>query len=159
MLWFPNHRTYGLLEFSLTQALALWGALLSTLLVIVTFVDFWRRRFRISTTYAFADITRGNQILVTNLSGQPTTLVGWELLWLSRRWPRPKQSRAPISPGADTSCVVIKPGESYCLWFEGADYFDWGVNALKDDAIYLRVHFAGRRPRLRRIYGKREARR
>ena len=149
----PDARSL-VLDHSLTQPLAIWGALLSTLLVGVTLFDFWKRRFRISTTYDFADITRGNRILVTNLNGAPVTLLYWELLWLSRRWPRLRQSRTSISPEENLSCVVIASGETHCLRFEGPNYFDWGENALNDDLIYLRLYFAGKRPLLRRIYGR-----
>ena len=125
----------------------------------MTFVDFWRRRFRIATTYAFADITHGNEILVTNLNSQPVTLVYWELLWLARRWPCPRESKASISPEEHIPCTVIGSGETHRLRFEGQHYFDWGNDALDNVAIYLRLHFAGRQPKLRRIYGRRERRR
>lgn len=147
------------MDLSLTQTLAIWGALLSTLLFGVTAVDFWRRRFRIATTYNFADFTHGNEILVTNLNSQPITLIYWELLWLTRRWPRTSSTRRSISPEDHLPCIVIAPGDTLRLHFKNENYFDWSATALKDDSIYVRLEFAGKYPRLRRIYGKRERRR
>src|ERR1700690_736717 len=78
--------------------LAMWGAVLSTLLALVNFWELWTSRSRIDISYNFTgseDI--GNEVIIRNLGGTPLLITYWELLWRHRHWFLWKQSRQ-LSP-------------------------------------------------------------
>ena len=126
--------------------------ILSSVLAILRFWEFWRDRFQIDISYNFVgDPEIGNQILIRNLSGRPIILAYWELQW-RRRWLPFQSVVTRMTPEHDIRDARIDPQSTYTLHFSGADYFDWGVRALKGKTIYIRLHVAGRRPILRKVY-------
>jgi len=133
--------------------LAVWGAVLSTLLALVKFWEIWTSRSRIEISHNFTgsqDI--GNQVIIRNLGGTPLLITYWELLWRHRRWLRWKQSRA-ISADEYFEDLPLGGYTSITLSFRDQDYFDWGMSAIGNDGIYLRLHIAGKkRPILRNVY-------
>src|SRR5258706_8642714 len=65
--------------------LAIWGALLSTLLAANTMWQTWKRRSRLEATYSFAaDPDVGNEIIIQNPSDTPAMVSYWELFWAHR---------------------------------------------------------------------------
>ena len=136
----------------LTFAIAAWGAALATLIAIR---DTWRNRFRVDATLSYrSDPTLGNEILITNLSDKPVTLVYWEILFLNRRCPRREEVRQSISPEGELLSRVLPPGDTCRLDFTGFYHFD-----LTPQLIYIKLHFVGRHRKLLRLYGPRERRR
>ena len=135
------------------EALAVWGAALSTFLAVLQARDAWRRRFRIDIgANLHSDPDYGNRVMVRNLGGYSIILTYWELVWLSGCWPFRKQTNS-ISPEDQARDLNIEPGSGRELLFEGPNHFDWGVRALKGRRIYIRLHIAGRRRSvLRRVY-------
>ena len=134
--------------------LALWGAVLSTLLAVVKFWEVWTNRRRVEISHNFTsseDI--GNEVIIRNLSGTPLIITYWQLLWRHRCWFRWKQSRV-MSADADFTDLKVEGHSSITIPFREEDYFDWGVSALGKDRIYLRLHIAGKaKPILRKVYG------
>ena len=132
---------------------AIWGAVLSTLLACVKLWELWRSRSRIEVSYNFTgseDV--GNEIILRNLSATPLLITWWELLWQRRRWLRWKQSRE-VSPNEFFNDLVINGHSSARLAFQGSSYFAWSYESLERDAIYIRLHIAGKsRPILRKVY-------
>ena len=131
-----------------TLAIAAWGAVVATALAAR---DIWRGRFRVIASLADpSDPNLGYEVLITNLGDKPVTLRSWEIVSLDRRWPRPEVARVPIADWGETLSRALPPGDTCRLHFEGLD--------LSPRLIYIRLHFAGRRPTLRRIYGPRHLR-
>lgn len=132
--------------------IAWWGAGLSTLLAIVKFWELWRDRFRLEVGYNFAgSVEVGNTILIRNLSGKPIILSFWEVLYGSGHWPRRKFG-AVTYPDHDSGDRRIEPHSAFELHFAEQDYFLWGPRALKARKIFIRLHIAGRKPILKRVY-------
>jgi hypothetical protein len=133
--------------------IAWWGAGLSTLLAFVKLWELWRDRFRIDIGYGFTgDPGMGNDIHIRNLAGKPIILGYWELFYRSNWWPLRKDSHID-SPGPDAHDVRIEGHSSKTINFSGIDHFDWGWKAMKGRRIYIRLHIAGRRPKVKKVYG------
>lgn len=133
--------------------MAVWGAVLSTILAVAKLWEMWRDRFRLEVGYNFtssADI--GNQIFVRNLAAQPVIVCYWELLWVSGHWPVRKYSYVS-SPEEDAHDFRIEPHSSMTLNFREQNHFDSGLAATNDRRLCLRVHLAGRRSVLCPVYG------
>lgn len=133
--------------------LAWWGAGLSTLLALVKLWEIWRDRFRIDVGYGFTgDPGMGNEVHIRNLSGTPIILSYWELFYRPHLWPVRKDSEIH-SPLDDAHDLKIDAHSSKTLSFTGMDHFDWGWKAMKGQRICIRLHIAGRRPLVKRLYG------
>ncbi len=132
--------------------IAWWGAGLSTLLALVKIAELWRDRFRLEISYSFTgDETIGNEVLIRNVTDRSLILAYWELLYCSGR--RPFRHFLPLQGAEhDEGDHVIPAFSSYSLRFSEENYFDWGVSALKGRAIFIRLHIAGRRPLLRKVF-------
>lgn len=136
----------------MSNAIAWWGAGLSTLLALIKLWELWRDRFRLQVGYNFrGNEDLGNEVIIRNLSTRPVVLTYWELLYCTGRFPN-RTLEAFRDPGADVEDIQIAPHTSYALTFSEQDHFDWGVRALNGRAIYVRLHLAGRRPILRKVY-------
>lgn len=132
--------------------LALWGAILSTLLAVVKLWEMWRERFRLEIGYNFTDnIEIGNAILLRNLSGKPIILSYWELLQSSGNWPR-KVLTDIAYPDHDAGDRRIEPYSTLELSFAEQNYFEWSRKALKGGKLLIRLHIAGRKPILQTVY-------
>lgn len=132
--------------------IAWWGAGLSTLLAIAKLWEMWRDRFRVDVGRNFtSDSEIGNEIFIRNLAAHPVILSYWELLYVSGRWPFLKFSSLK-DPGPDASDVRIEAHSSITFRFADGDYFSWSAKALKGRRIYIRLHIAGRRPILKKVY-------
>ncbi|MGH1429555.1 MAG: hypothetical protein ACRBB4_00390 [Neptuniibacter sp.] len=126
---------------------------MSTLLALVKLFELWRDRFRINVGYGFTgDIHQGNDIHIRNLSGKPIILGYWELFYRPHLWPLRKDSYI-ASPEADAYDLKIEPHSSKTFNFSGPDHFSWGRESMKGRRIYIRLHIAGRKPVLKRVYG------
>ncbi len=130
-----------------------WGAGLSTLLAVVKLWEIWRDRFQIEVGYNLTGSPEiGNDLFIRNLTTRPAILCYWELLFCSGLWPFRKYSEIS-SPGPDAYDLRIDAHSSVTLGFSGCEHFGWSEKALNGRKIYIRLHFAGRRPFLRKIYG------
>lgn len=129
-----------------------WGAGLSTLLALIKLGELWRDRFRLEVGHGFSgSVEIGNEVFVRNLAGRPLILTYWELLYCSGR--RPFRRFSPLQNAEpDDGEHVIAPHSTFTLRFSDAYYFDWGADALKGKAIFIRLYFAGRSPILRKVY-------
>ena len=134
--------------------LAVWGAILSTVLAVVKLWEIWKDRTRIEVSHNFTgspDI--GNEVIIRNLTGTPLIFTYWELIWRHKRRFRWKQSKE-ITPNEFFQDLKVGGHSSIKLSFREQDYFDWGVSALGNDRIYLRLHIAGKaKPIVRKVYG------
>jgi hypothetical protein len=129
-----------------TLLIALYGALLSTILA-VTKAEWWQRR-RLSATCGLANEDYGNQVLIQNPSAVPVMIEHWELYWLGAG------RRANLTPdGPDDHGFTVAPHARHVLSFQGEHYFAWGRDVRGDAALYLDLHFVGRKkPRTFKLY-------
>ncbi len=141
------------MELESIDYIAWWGAGLSTLLALVKLWELWRDRFRIDIGHNFtSEPDIGNQINIRNLSGKPIILGFWEVFYRPHLWPLKRDSYI-TSPEADAYDLKIDPHSSETIGFTGMDHFDWGWKAMKGRRIYIRLHIAGRRSVVKRVYG------
>lgn len=134
--------------------LAVWGAVLSTFLAVAKLREIWINRTQVEVSHNFAGSSDiGNQVIIRNLTGTPLLITYWELLWRHRSGFGWKQSKS-IGPGEYFEDLKLGGHASIKLVFRDQDYFDWGVSALGNDRIYIRLHIAGKaKPVLRKVYG------
>jgi len=125
--------------------IALWGAVLSTILALTKIWEMWSARRRIEVSYSFTSIPEeGNDIIIRNVSDKPFIITFWELLFCERknfRWV-PYRTEDPCGYAYD---LCIQGHSSKTLKFRGPDHFDWGHKAMAGKRIYLRLHIAGKR--------------
>lgn len=131
---------------------AWWGAALSTLLAIVKIWELWRERFRIhAVLISTTNRDIGNEIRIRNLSPQHLIITDWELFYGARFWSSLKK-KSIHGREYDADDYILAPYSTYKCTFSDELFFRTDVKHLKGRAIYLKLHFAGRRPTLRKLY-------
>jgi hypothetical protein len=146
-----NMTEFTVADASLTTILAVWGALLSTVLAGVKLWEVWQARFRVEVVASLTGSEEiGNTVSIRNLAGKPAILGYWEILRISGRWPFWKE-KCLVSPDEGARDTSIAPHSTLSLPFIEGDHFAWGPAALQGDRIFMRLHFAGRRPILREV--------
>jgi hypothetical protein len=149
-----NNRLYYVMPTSsvATVWIAWWGAGLSTILATVKLYELWRDRFRIDISYNFAGIADiGNKILIRNLGGKAFILGHWELMYGRGRRPFRKY-QGFANPEYDCEDVTIAAYSTHVLTFRDHEHFGWGVDDLAGRSIFIRLHVAGRSPKIRLVY-------
>jgi hypothetical protein len=132
--------------------IAWWGAGLSTLLATVKLWELWSDRFRLEVGYNFAgSVEVGNTILRRNLSGKPIILSFWEVLYVSG-WCSRRKFESVAYSDHDSGDQRIESYSTLELHFAEQDNFSWGHKALKGRKIFIRLHIAGRKSILKRVY-------
>jgi hypothetical protein len=136
-------------DVSLTTILAVWGALLSTALAGVKLREVWQARFRVEVVACLTGSEElGHTVLVRNLAGNPVILGYWEVVRISGRWPFQKEV-CLVSLDEHATDSSIAAYSTLSLSFREQDQFPWAPASLEGDRIFIRLHFAGRRPCLR----------
>ena len=136
---------------SLTTILAVWGALLSTALSAAKLWEVWQTRFRVEVVATLTGSEElGHTVSIRNLGGKPLILGHWEVLRISGRWPFRKQ-RCLVGPDEYAKDSSIAAHSTLSLSFTEQDHFAWGPVSLQGDRIFIRLHFAGRPPILRKL--------
>jgi hypothetical protein len=133
--------------------IAWWGAGLSTLLALLKVWELWQNRFRIEVGSGLTgSVDVGNDIHIRNLSSSPVILCHWELFYRDHLWPLKKDTYI-CSPEADACDIRVDQHSSKTFNFNGQYHFSWNFKTMKGRRIYMRLHFAGRRPIIRKVYG------
>ena len=136
---------------TLTQILAVWGALLSTFLAGVKFWELWNNRLKVDISALWTgseDI--GHSITIRNLSSFPVILIGWELFYRQQKFFIPQDE--PIEKSDfDWSDVTINPVSVFSLDFNGQDYFSTR-NTLEGNSIYIKLYFSMHKVIVRQIF-------
>ncbi|MCW3696781.1 hypothetical protein [Burkholderia cenocepacia] len=132
---------------SLPLLIAGWGALLSTALAAIKIWELWRDRHRIDVGYSFcSDEQQGNTITIRNVSGRPLILCYWELQLRHGHWPRARYNTFRTPEPDEVNDYRLEPYSSYPLVFTDYEHFDYDLVAPRGGPVYIRLHFAGRRP-------------
>ena len=133
------------IDWSLT--IAVWGAVLSTLLAVPKLYEFWSNRFQIDVSHVFrGDPEMGNEIHIRNLSGKPIILEYLELYYQQGHWPRRKMNYF-WSPEDSLLNLKIESADNKVLTFCKADHFSWGSGRR----IYVRLYFVGKKPIVKKL--------
>ena len=135
--------------------LAVWGAVLSTLLAGIKLWEIWRARERIEIGYSFtSDENIGNDVMVRNLSATPLLITYWELVWRKRQFVGWKESYI-VGPEEDNQDLKVNAHSSIRLHFTEQKHFSTSYAELSGRQIFIRLYIAGRsRPTLRKVYGE-----
>jgi hypothetical protein len=131
-----------MLRDGLSIALALWGAVLSTVLAGIKIWEVRREGIRLTTFYRFhSDPAVGNDVIIQNLSKSPVMITFWSLHWVRRHWGRSIiiDGRFPEEGGSN---LTIAPFSQHVLSF---DYIEWGARAVHKAKLWLVLHIVGRR--------------
>lgn len=138
-----------IVNFSATTAIALWGAILSTILAMT---KFWQDRFRLRVRGNFTNLPEiGNEVRVQNLSSKPLILEHWEVFYGTGFWLFKKET--PIyDKDYNAGDVIIESVSKYSLCFKDERHFYTTHKSLKGRSIYIRLHIAGRRVICRKLY-------
>lgn len=130
----------------ITTYVAIWGAMLSTLLACIKLWELWNDRARIDISYSFTgDAEIGNEIHISNLSNKPIILSFWTLYYCSGFWPRKKTELLERPEPGDRGCR-IEAHSTLTLEFNKYNYFRWSYEVLRERKIYIGLHIVGRRP-------------
>lgn len=142
---------------NLTGLIGIWGAILSTGLAYVKFLEFRRERLRLSTTYNLADAEHGNEIVIQNLSKTPVIISHWTLNWRKRRLFRPTVTRnVDYGFSGERREIIVPANDTRTLTFVEDSYFDWGQKTIRHGKLYLDLNIAGRaKPMMLAVYDPR----
>lgn len=133
-------------------AIALWGAVLSTALAGIKIWEVWRDRFQIELDYSFTTSSdHGSHISIHNPSARTLILKHCELLYGDQKASQRRLEHAD-SGDFDDPPRAIAPYATLDLHFDEERHFSWGADFLNGRRIYLRMHFAGRKPVLQLVY-------
>ena len=133
--------------------IALWGAVLSTILAVVKFHEIWEARTKIEVTYDLASSPEiGNKIIIRNLSGKPIIITYWELYWQKRKYGIIPVIMNGIYPNEEFPDKKLEAHSSTSITLAGSSHFEWNKKALGKSKIYLYLHIAGRKKPIRKYY-------
>ncbi|WP_417427045.1 hypothetical protein [Hoeflea sp.] len=128
------------------------GFILSMSLAIIKVWELWQGRFKVDVSGSFTsayDI--GNTIYIRNLSPYAVILTHWEIYYARRFWPF-SQREVAADRDFDAGDTTIEKASSYSLTFANEEYFSTSHKRLNGRSLYVKLHFAGRKPVRRRIY-------
>ncbi|WP_155295365.1 hypothetical protein [Chromobacterium violaceum] len=128
-----------------------WGAVLSTILGFIKIYETWRSRHRVDLGYSMtSDEVIGNSITIRNLSNQQLILIHWELFIAKHRWSPDRKEIAATE--FDVRDIVIAANSSITLRFVEEDYFDWSSRAMQNRSLFIKLSWAGRKPKTYLVY-------
>jgi len=128
------------MSISLTFALSVWAAVLSTVLSFLKIQEYWINRFKIDISLIYRSHPElGNDISIKNLSSKPILLESMEIYSKKGIWPFSKITYL-WTPEDSWLNARIESIDTKVYTFSEADYFSW---SRKD--IYVRLHVAGKR--------------
>ena len=135
----------------LTQILAVWSTVLSTILAGVKVWEVRNNRLKVNVSALWTgseDI--GHSITIRNLSSFPVILVGWELFYRQQKFFIPQDE--PIEKNVfDWSDVTINPVSVFSLDFNGQDYFSTR-KTMEVNNIYIKLYFSMHKAIVRQIF-------
>jgi hypothetical protein len=122
--------------------LAVWGAILSTILALIKIWEVYQGRFRIEITPSLSSPERGNTFTVTNLSKNQININYYKLFWAKKL--SDSDSYQFLDTGIEEEgCNIKIPAHSNCvLKFHDQYYFSWGQQMQKKGNLYISLSLA-----------------
>ncbi len=125
--------------------IAVWGAVLSTVLGSIKIWEVYQSRPQVSVSYSVtSDPKRENELFVENTSSTPLMITYWELELRER-----KILRHSVVNGRYPDCgyyhVTVEAFGRHTLRFGDRQWFSTSGLKKKRQAWYLKLHIAGRR--------------
>lgn len=132
--------------------IAIWGAVISTLLATKEIFQWWhdRDRFDASLTTS-SNVDAGHNLKITNLSSKTILISHWEL-FLSFDRKGKKGYQCIVFEDFDSHDISMDPRTSKQLHFSEGDYFSISEKSLQGRSIYLKLWIAGRSPWVKKLY-------
>lgn len=125
--------------------IAVWGAVLSTVLGSIKIWEVYQSRPQVSVSYLVtSDPEHGNEIFVENTSATPLMITYWELELRERRFLRHSVVNGRYPDGGYYHTTVEAFGR-HMLRFGDGEWFSTSDLKKKRQAWYLKLHIAGRR--------------
>lgn len=134
--------------------IAIWGAVLSTILAIIKIYEIWISRRRVEITCYFdgrEDV--GNDVIVRNISDKQMIITYWKLSFCKREglfW-KEYNSEEPLQDACD---IFIPPHTSKKFNFSNEQYFSWSFLPMKTQRIFFEIFIAGRNRSIKKIIHK-----
>lgn len=137
---------------ALPSAVPAWLAfVMSATLTAIKIWELVRDRIRIQVDGAFSShADAGNEIHIRNIATRPLILVFWEVFYRTK--PLLFRKEEQIESDVSFEGITIPPATTHSLEFKDISWFSTAHSVLDGRAVYIRLHFAGRRPLVRRLY-------
>jgi hypothetical protein len=124
------------------DAIAAWGAVLSTILAIR---EYWKSRLQVKIGFSTASIPDvGNKVMIRNNSNMPIIVTYWEIVFRRFRF-LPFSESSCTGPDEYFTDFRIPEHSSKILEFTDQDYFSCSPKALKGRKLYFRMYVSGKR--------------
>lgn len=124
--------------------IAIWGAVISTILALIKIAEMWINHYRVSVTGEFNIHGRKeNKIFITNLSSKSMIVNHWELEWRRGFWPFRNfimKSKDGLPSWESLSRRRIDSFEHWSLPLSGEYYF----KIHDDKKLYIKLYIAGK---------------
>lgn len=134
------------INYDATLMLPLLGVVIATILSILKIFEYWNNRFQVEiNTILRSAVNLGHDISIKNLSSKPILLEYMEIFTKKGKWLFGEE-KCIWSPEDSLLNTRIEPADAKVYNFSQANYFSWKTNP-----IYVRLHFAGRKPITKRI--------
>ena len=135
--------------------LAIWGAVLSTVLASLKILEIRREWPRVTTSYSMSDAEHGgNEVIIENASKTPIMISYWELLLQKRKFLR-RETLNGRFPDEGYCNITIAAHSRHTLHFKDQQSFPWGQSTLDGSVWYLKLHIVGRsKPICLKVYPK-----
>lgn len=128
---------------SLTDVLAIWGAIISTVLAAFKIWETYTERRRILVSYRFGSEDEGNDIILKNPGKTPIMIDGYELFWSKWRFLRKRSFFEFAFPEDGPRSLIIGAHSRAVLNFSEMDYFT--PYKPKKGNLYIRLYLTGKR--------------
>jgi len=123
----------------ITTIIAIWGALLSSVLGFFKLREGWDDRFRIVATLT---VGLTNKIFITNCFSKPVTLLNYDLYWAKSK--NDDKSYHQLDTGSEEGCnITISPNNTYVMEFD--EQYQFALRADRGN-LYITFYFIGRKP-------------
>ncbi len=124
--------------------IAIWGAVISTVLAIIKITEIWINHYRVSVIGDFNIRGRNESIIhIINLSNKPMIILYWELEWRKGMWPLRNfmmKTKNGLPNWESPSRRKLDSYDNWSLPLSGNDYF-----IIHDDkTLYIKLYIAGK---------------
>lgn len=128
------------------EAVALYAAGLSTVLLFIKIYEMWTARFRLDTYLAVDGPDEDKKVVLTNLSAKAVHITHFEMYWAADRWSKKNYiyKEYDLYENVQIGAYCVKT-----LLFREQDYF----KLERDKKLFIKLYIAGKKyPKTQRLY-------